>query len=157
MKPLFSALKANHLGRNVLPPQVYDAIGHPELALDPAWANTCAIRMSIALVAAGMPIRTGPARLRIKTGPHKGAQLEPSQRVLSDFLLREIGRPEKYRSGPEAHNAVAWRRGIASFFQLHATYPGGHIDLVSIEDWGPLQCSGSCYWESREVWFWPLK
>jgi hypothetical protein len=158
MRPLFAVLKANHLGRQVLVPQVYDAIGHPELALDPVWGNTCAIRMSLALIASGIKIRTGPARLRVKAGPHKGEQLEPSQRVLSDFLAHEIGKPEKYKSGPAARNTIAWRRGIASFFQLHGpAYRGGHIDLVSIEDWGQIQCSSSCYWDSLEVWFWPLK
>ena len=95
MKPLFATLKANHMGRQYLPPQVYDAIGHPELALDPAWFNTCAIRMSVALIASGMKIHAGPARLRIKTGPHKGEQVEPSQRVLSDFPISPTEAIEK--------------------------------------------------------------
>ena len=157
MRPPFAALRAHHLGRDVLIPQVYEAIGHPELALDPDWGNTCAIRMSIALIAVGMKIRTGPAKLRVKAGPYKGEQLEPSQRMLSDFLARDLGVPEKYKRGGDARNAIAWRRGIVSFFQLHDGYRGGHIDLVSIEDWGALQCNGSCYWDSKEVWFWPLK
>lgn len=166
MSPLFSVLKTHHMGRAVTVPEVYDAIGHPELALDPDWGNTCAIRMSIALVAAGVKIRTGPARLRIKAGsaasqalkPFIGEQLEPSQRVLSDFLVRSIGKPEKFRGGPKARNTIAWRRGIASFFQLHGDRDRqGHIDLVSVQDWPSIQCNGSCYWDSVEVWFWPLK
>lgn len=156
MKPLFAVLKANHMGRPFMPPQVYDAIGHPELALDPAWFNTCAVRMSIALVAAGMKIRTGPAKLRIKVGPHKGEQLEPSQRVLSHFLAHEIGAPEKYKGGVNAKHAIAWRHGIVSFFSIHGDNQG-HIDLVSVTEWPDIQCSNSCYWDSREVWFWPLK
>lgn len=156
MKPVFAVLKANHMDRRFVPPQVYDAIGHSELALDPAWHNTCAVRMSIALVGAGVRIRTGPARLRINAGPHKGEQLEPSQKVLSDYLLRVLGKPEKYPSGAAAKAAIGWRRGIISFFSLYGTRQG-HIDLVSVEDWGAVQCSVACYWEAREVWFWPLK
>lgn len=158
MKPMFAVLKANHMGHQVVAPQVYDAIGHPKLANEPAWANTCAIRMSIALIAAGMKIRTGPARLRINTGPHKGEQVEPSQRVLSDFLAKEIGQPEKYKNATSAKNTIAWRRGIVSFFQIHGgASRQGHIDLASVQDWPRLMCSGSCYWNSVEVWFWPLK
>jgi hypothetical protein len=152
--PLFATLKANHMGRNVPVPQVYDAIGHPELALDPDWGNTCAIRMSVALVAAGVKIR--PGRLKIKAGRFTGEWLEPGQRRLSDFLVHAIGKPEKYRSGPDARNTIAWRRGIISFFSLHGTRQG-HIDLVSVTDWPDFACSGACFWDSLEVWFWPLK
>lgn len=153
-RPLFAALKANHMGRDVMVPQVYDAIGHSELALDPAWGNTCAIRMSVALIGAGVKI--SPGRLKIKSGRFAGEWIEPGQHRLSQFLAHEIGKPEKYRGGPEARTMVAWRHGIVSFFSLHRTAQG-HIDLVSITDWPDLQCSGSCYWDSLEVWFWPLK
>ncbi|TFW31504.1 T6SS effector amidase Tae4 family protein [Massilia horti] len=157
MKPLFAVLKANHLGRDVMSSQVHEAIGHLELAIDVEWQNTCAIRMSLALIAAGMYIRTARPRLWIKTGKFKGRQLEPSQRVLSDFLVHEIGKPEKYRSGADVHNTIAWRRGIISFFQIHGpTSHQGHINLVSVEDWPQLQCNSSCYWDSVEVWFWEL-
>ena len=158
MKPLFDVLKANHMGRTVPMPQVYEAIGHPKLAQEPAWGNTCAIRMSVALIAAGVKIRTGPVRLRIKAGPHKGEPVEPSQRVLSDFLARELGKPEKFKGGPAARNTIAWRRGIASFFQLYgANDRQGHIDLVSVNDWPEIMCNGSCYWDAVDVWFWALK
>jgi hypothetical protein len=152
--PLFAALTANHMGHDVLMPQVYDVIGHPELALDPVWGNTCAIRMSIALIGAGVKIR--PGRLKIKAGRFKDEWVEPGQRRLSEFLVREIGKPERYKGGIEARNTIAWRRGIISFFSLHGSRQG-HIDLVSVKDWPQLQCSGSCYWDSLEVWFWPLK
>lgn len=114
--------------------------------------------MSVALVSAGMKIRTGPARLRINAGAHKGEVVEPSQRVLSDFLVREIGKPEKFKGGSAARNSIAWRHGIVSFFQLYgANDRQGHIDLVSVNDWPELMCNGSCYWEAVDVWFWPLK
>ena len=69
-KPLFADLKLNHMGRDISVPQVYDAIGWPELVRDPAWGNTCAIRMSVALIAAGVKIR--PGRLKIKAGRFAG-------------------------------------------------------------------------------------
>lgn len=153
-RPLFFAMKAHHMGRGYLPPQVYDAIGHPELALDPAWHDTCAVRMSVALVGAG--IRIYPGRLQIKAGQFKGAWVEPGQQHLSEFLVRAMGQPERYRSAPEARNTIAWRHGIVSFFGLHGGRQG-HIDLASVPDWGDWECSLSCYWDCREVWFWDLK
>jgi hypothetical protein len=121
MSPLFSVLKTHHMGRAVTVPEVYDAIGHPELALDPDWGNTCAIRMSIALVAAGVKIRTGPARLRIKAGsstnealkPFVGAQhdrLAPRDRVVLPAAWRQ-GPPGTYRPGVGAglaQHPVQW-------------------------------------------------
>lgn len=153
--PRFAVLKANHMGRDFLAPQVYESIGYPpDMALDPTWGNTCAIRMSIALIAAGIRIQSG--RLKIKAGRFTGELVEPGQRRLSEFLARALGQPEKYRGGPAARNTIAWRRGIISFFSLHGTNQG-HIDLVSVVDWPEVQCSSSCYWDSVEVWFWPLK
>lgn len=114
--------------------------------------------MSIALIAAGVKIRTGPVRLRIRTGRFKGEPVEPSQRVLSDFLAHAFGTPEKYKSGPDARNMIAWRHGIVSFFSLHGpTDRQGHIDLVSVLDWPELKCSSMCFWDSVEVWFWELR
>lgn len=155
MKPLFDVLKAHHLGSAVPPTQVYEAIGYPpEMALEAAWANTCAIRMSIALVAAGVKIR--PGHLRIRAGRFKDEMVEVRQCDLSHFLVHQIAQPEKFRNGSDAQNAIAWRRGIISFFRLHGTNQG-HIDLISVIDWPQVKCSGSCYWDSSEVWFWPLK
>ena len=122
------------------------------MALDRIWQNTCAIRMSVALVAAGMLIR--PASLTIKSGPHKGKMVQAGQRKLSEFLAHEIGKPEKFVSGAEARKGIGPKRGIISFFQIAGTRQG-HIDLVSLEDWPRFQCSGHCYWDAKDVWFWP--
>lgn len=154
-EPLFAKLKANHMGSSYLAWQVYEAIGHPGLEKKPEWANTCAVRMSVALIAAGVKIR--PGRLRIKAGRFKGEMVEPGQRNLSDFLAREIGTPEIYKGGAKARNAIAWRTGIVSFYQIHGGGNQGHIDLVSVQDWPELLCNGSCYWDSLDVWFWPLR
>jgi hypothetical protein len=151
--PLFAVLKANHMGRDFRAPQVYEAIGHPGMEEQPGWGNTCAIRMSIALIAAGIKIH--PGRLRIKAGRFIGEMVEPGQHRLSEYLVHVIGKPERYRSSEEARNTIARRHGIISFFSLHGTGQG-HIDLVSVHDWPEFQCSGSCYWDSKEVWFWPL-
>lgn len=155
MKPLFAVLKANHMGDKFLPAQVYEAIGHPGLEQKTGWENTCAVRMSVALIAAGMKIR--PGRLQIKAGRFKGAMVEPGQRRLSDFLVGQIGQPEKYKGGAIARNMIAWRTGIVSFYQIHGGGNQGHIDLVSVQDWPAVLCNGACYWGSLDVWFWPLK
>ena len=154
--PNFAVLRSHHMGSAYSAPQVLEAIGHPELVNDPVWGNTCAIRMSVALIAAGVRIR--PGRLKIKAGRFKDEMIEPGQRRLSDFLVKALGKPEKYKSGRAAYHAIAWRKGIISFFQIHGpTDRQGHIDLVSVQDWPQVMCSGSCYWDAVEVWFWPLK
>lgn len=154
MMPNFDVLRKHHMGREVDPDQVYIAIGLPaDMALDPTWANTCAIRMSVALISTGIRIR--PGSLTIKDGPFKGKMVQASQRRLSEFLIQELGAPEKYRSGPEAEKGIGARRGIVSFFRI-AGRNQGHIDLVSIQDWPKIHCSVHCYWDAEEAWFWPL-
>lgn len=154
MKPNFDVLRKHHPGLDVGPDEVYAAIGLPaEMAQDPTWSNTCAIRMSVALTATGMRIR--PASLIIKAGPFKGQMVQASQRRLSEFLAKALGAPEKYGSGQEAQRAIGSRRGIVSFFRF-AGRNQGHIDLVSVRDWPQIHCSVHCYWYAEEVWFWPL-
>lgn len=115
MKPAFSILQAHHMGRTATAAQVYEAIGHPaSMAAEPLWQNTCAIRVSVALIAAGMTIR--PGRLRIKTGRFKGRMIEPGQRKLSDYLALEIGQPERFKVGrPRCRVSVRRGRSFRSF------------------------------------------
>lgn len=142
--------------------ELYQWIGHPESITDPNFYNTCAIRMSLALLGAGYP---NPGSWPIQAGKYKGRSIETQQRRLSAWLVRHVGTPEKYRSGQEAEGAIGDRRGIVSFFSIYCdAQPQGHIAIVSRDRWGRyLRCgneidgtSTGCYWSAREVWFWPL-
>lgn len=156
MKPAFSLLRAHHMGRTVTAAQVYEAIGHPSsMASDPVWQNTCAIRMSVALIGAGMAIR--PGRLKIRDGPFKGKMVEPGQHRLSEYLAREIGTPQRFKGGDAAMHGIGSQNGIISFFQIAGpTSRQGHIYLVSPNLWHGLICNGFCYWGAVDVWFWAL-
>ena len=52
---------------------LYTLIGHPEKIPDANWDNTCAIRLSLALVRSGMKVE--PGYLTIEHGPYKSSGL----------------------------------------------------------------------------------
>jgi hypothetical protein len=119
-------LRSKYVDRHAVHAEdLYRWIGYPpEYANDPRYANTCAIRMSLALVQCGVPISSG--RMRVLAGECKGTMIEPGQRYLSNVLMRLWGAPEKFHNGPEAQKTIARRHGVISFFHLWA----GRIDKV---------------------------
>lgn len=145
--------------------ELFRWVGYPEHITNPNFLNTCAIRMSLALLGAGFP---NPGTYPVLAGRYKGRMIETQAKKLSNFLARQLGQPEKYKSGPEAEKAVDGRHGIVSFFRLHGpTDPQSHISIVAkaAGTWGILRCgrevegpdkSTGCYWQAVEVWFWPL-
>lgn len=156
MRPLFAVLSAAFPRKStVSPAHLYKGIGHPEYVTDGRMTNTCAVRLSVALVAAGIAIR--PGNITVLAGAHKGWRLESGQARLSKFLLHQWGEPERYGSGPDAKRGVGTRRGVISFYHIYGTAEQqGHIDLASPDRWGEAECADGCYWQSREVWFWAL-
>lgn len=136
---------------------LYESIGHKEFAHDSRMQNTCATRVSIALLATG--IHPAPGNLTVQAGRFAGLRIETNQAALSKFLKRRLGAPEVYTNGYDAWTKVKPRHGIVSFFHLNGGDWDlqGHIDLVEPTNMGDLQCLGSCYWSSTEVWFWPLR
>jgi len=143
--------------------ELYHWIGYSENINDPNFYNTCAIRMSLALLGAGY---ANPGEWPIKAGKYKGRAIETQQRRLSAWLTRHIAQPEKFNGGQEAERAIGDRRGIVSFFSIYGdALPQGHIAIVAKDRWGRyLRCGNEidgtatgCYWSSREVWFWALK
>lgn len=78
-KPSFATLRANHdssdrtqAARFVDGETVYKGIGYDMADLlkqSPAYENTCAVRMSLALMRSGVAIN---GRIKIKSGPLKG-------------------------------------------------------------------------------------
>lgn len=160
MKPSFAAVSKGYPRRKDYPQdEVLRLIGWDDLVNNGNYANTCAIRISIALVSAGMSI---PGRMSIKKGPHKGRLIEPGQAALSNILVSRLmlGAPEKFKGSSAAQSGVGNRSGIISFWRIHPTWVGdnqGHIDIVSPHEGGYLACDGGCHFGSAEVWFWPLK
>lgn len=143
--------------------ELYQWIGYPDNITNPNFYNTCAVRMSLALLGAGFP---NPGTYPVKAGKYKGRAIETRQRNLSHWLVRYLGHPEKFASGMDAERKIGHRHGIVSFFSIYGDQrPQGHIAIVAKDRWGVyLRCGHEidgtptgCYWSSREVWFWPLK
>jgi hypothetical protein len=155
MRPHFQTLKKHYPRReDVTRPDLFKSIGWQDLINDANYANTCAIRMSLALLRCGVNV---PGRMRINDGPFKGKLIEPGQAKLSAILSRTafLGAPERYDRS-HAARSIGGRSGIVSFFRLTRDYTGGHIDIVSPSTGGIQTCGSDCYWTSREIWFWPI-
>lgn len=153
-------MKAYPRKRDIDHDALFRLLGWNELIKNPAYANTCAIRVSLALLRSGVHIPGG--RIPIKIGTNKGKRIEPGQAKLSMILARPamLGTPEKFSGGPAMLDGIGQRSGIVSFFRLiPGVYEGGHIDIVSplLGGAGALACGTDCYWTSKEVWFWPLQ
>lgn len=159
MKPFFYVLSKNYPSKHdVTKEALFKEIGWDDLINNGNYADTCAIRVSVALIKSGIFIA---GRMAIKKGPHKGKLIEPGQGNLSHLLARasQFGEPEKYKGGAAGEQGIGTRQGIVSFWRLHPEYGDrqGHIDIVSPALGGVLRCGGACYWGSGEVWFWPLR
>jgi hypothetical protein len=155
-RPLYSVLQRNYPDpRNVPIEELFQWIGHADKLNDANWHNTCAIRVSLALLGAGMIIPGG--FLHVKAGKFKDRTLEIGQEALAALLTREWGEPEKF-PGALARESIGHRNGVARFIQLWGPFdPQGHIDLVDAITWNQLACQGTCYWDAVEVWFWELR
>lgn len=160
MKPDFATLKKHHYSSeegqsNYLDRiDLYKEIGYDEAALvkqDGGYNNTCAVRMSLALLATN--IKFG-GRLRIKAGKYKGKMIEPGAKLLADQLAIAIGKPQIFTKPATLKNQLWHKKGIIFFFKIDG-YGGGHIDLIEPATTG-YQCHSHCYFSCKEVWFWAL-
>lgn len=152
----YAALKSNFPSNKVIKqPDLFKELGWDDLIGKATYENTCAIRLSLALIKCGQTI---PGRMRIKKGPHTGKLIEMGQRNLSLLLAApsRLGPPQKF-SGREFTKAIGNRSGIVSFWKLMpGIYDHGHIDIVSAPAGGIRACGSDCYWTSKEIWFWPM-
>lgn len=161
MKPSFTLLKNNHYSATrenssyVSEEDVYKEIGYKLDDLvkqNPAYLNTCAVRMSLALLKSGVDF---VGRLKIKDGPYKGKTFEPGAKLLADQLARPavFGRPDVFVPS----NALArlnGKKGMILFWKITG-YGGGHIDLIEASTTIQV-CNSACYFSAKEIWFWPL-
>lgn len=162
MKIPFTSLKKNHYSSekgqsNFLSGRdVYSEIGYDIDDLvkqNQGYINTCAVRMSIALLKSGVNF-TG--RLKIKNGLYNGKMVEPGAKLLADQLMKPhvFGKPEIYKPS-DFLSKVKNRKGVVLFWKITG-YGGGHIDLVEVKD-AVSVCNSNCYFQSKEIWFWELK
>lgn len=138
---------------NVPAEELWRWIGHTEKVLDSQWRNTCAIRMSLALLGAGIHLPGG--FLRVEAGKHRGKYIEIKQEALAHDLINLWGEPEKFGAAL-LRERVGDRRGVIRFVGLWGPFdPQGHIDLVCHDEHHRLACEGGhVYWHAVECWFW---
>lgn len=161
MKPTYARLKSNHYSSNKYSltfldsDELYASLGYSLEALrkqNPDYVNTCAVRMSLALIKSGVHFI---GRMKIKEGPYKGKMIEPGAKLLADQLARPtaFGRPDLI-SPANAISRLSGRKGVILFWKI-AGYGGGHIDLIEASTTVQV-CNSACYFSSKEIWFWPL-
>lgn len=138
---------------NVPADALWQSIGHAEKISAPKWENTCAVRMSLALLGAGFHFPTG--FLTIHAGRHRGERVEIKQEVLAKHLTSTWGEPEKFGAAL-LRERVGDRHGVIRFVGLWGPYdPQGHIDLICHDAHHRLACEGGhVYVQAVECWFW---
>lgn len=162
MKPTYQTLKKHHYSSEPSNSNyrsgsgLYEDIGHDIEDLikqNAGYANTCATRMSIALIKSGVSFN---GRLRIKTGIYKDKKIETGAKLLADQLMRPgtFGRPEIFTDASKAESKIAARKGVIFFWKITG-YDGGHIDLIETHNKAQI-CNSHCYFNCKEVWFWEL-
>lgn len=161
MKPSFAILKSNYYSSNELQnnyvsgADLYAEMGIDHEALikqNPAYVNTCAARVSLALLKSNVPF-TG--RLTVRTGKFAAKKIETGAKLLADQLKRSdvFGMPEIY-TPTSFLQKIKGRKGVVLFWKISG-YGGGHIDLIDSSTANAV-CSSGCYYQSKEIWFWPL-
>lgn len=162
MKPTFETLKSNYYSSNELlsnylsGTDLYAEMGldHEELIKqNPAYINTCAARVSLALLKSNVAF---VGRLTVKSGKYAGKKIETGAKLLADQLKRSdvFGMPEIY-TPTNFLQKIKGRKGVVLFWKISG-YGGGHIDLIDSSTANAV-CSSGCYYQSKEIWFWPLK
>ena len=162
MKPSYEVLKRHHHSSEFYKPGflsgegLYKEIGYDQAELmkqNKGYGNTCATRLSIALLKSGVSIQ---GRLKIKAGPLAGKSVEPGAKSLADQLARPglLGTPTYFYQPAEAPAKLKGQKGIIFFWKLSGA-AGAHIDLI--ETANSMQvCNSNCYFACQEIWFWPL-
>ena len=114
---------------------------------EPAWENQCAIRLSIALVGAGVSLHRY-SEPKCKHGHARGAE------SLANYLWKRWGRPKIYRDGNMAKSEVSGKQGVV-FFKDIAGFRSGRGDHIDLWD-GAKTMTGEYFSETQQVWFWNL-
>lgn len=142
-RPTFDSLESNY---RILPTQVH--------ACTMVFPNTCAIRMSEALVATCSGFKTVFKKSGRNLCPHgyvRGAQdLGAILQNSSGFGGRDIGFHGMADGEPPA--SIAGKKGVICYMKIPGFSGQGHIDL-----WDGSQPVGQAYWDAATIWMWILK
>lgn len=158
MSASFASLNQSYVSYNRLDTAaLYRALGWDDVVDKPQWQNTCAVRMHLALMDAGVLI---PGRFPILKGMHEGKTVEVSQNRLVERIESsgEFGKALVFSHvvfmKEDGYKQVAGRTGIVSFQQMPG-YAGGHIDLLDARsEWNRLR---QCYFNAGEIRFWEVR
>jgi len=157
MRPMYASLASGYPSRQLVPSAaLFEEIGWDKNLVSERAGDTCAVRVSVALLRAGARI---PGRVNVSHGRFKGQRIEPLQTRLALLLTHSslLGRPEIYQGGALAQAGIGQRRGVVSYWSRDSQQRShGHIDLVD-PDAATLGCGVAGYHEAVEVWFWPLR
>lgn len=163
-KPKFSDLLAKY---KVRPTSVHDC-----KLIDPTQSeiNTCAARMSEALVLANKRIASRSAIGKLGTGGGDGASF-----LLGKYGYSRFGKlcPHGISRGAQdlaaflahhwGHQTLGWpaqtaapknvkgKKGIIAFMKIPGFSGQGHIDL-----WNDDKAVGHDYWEAETIWLWVI-
>lgn len=158
MRPLYSVLKKFHYSAKVVSGEdLYDDLGHNYQVLqqqDIGYVNTCATRMSLALLKSGVK---HAGRLTIRKGNLKGKKIETGAKLLADQLsyAGAFGKPIIWHDSEKFRKELGSRKGVVFFWKITG-YGGGHIDLIELSSAG-FTCNSDCFFNCKEIWFWELK
>jgi hypothetical protein len=86
MKVPFGKLRMHFPDPDSVPmPELWQSLGYPEYGSNMNFMNTCATRLSVALIASGYP---NPGSYPIKAGKYKGRMIETKQRKTAKRPLK---------------------------------------------------------------------
>ncbi|MGF1733615.1 T6SS effector amidase Tae4 family protein [Photobacterium kasasachensis] len=141
-KPLFNTLKTNYRTQST---QIHNCTMH--------FPNTCAIRMSEALVRTDenfLDVFIKSNKNKCPDGYIRGAQdLAAILRSPSAFGTHNLGwSSQPTRTPPEN---VIGKRGIICYMNIPGFSGQGHIDL-----WDKTVPVGDSYWDAKTIWMWTL-
>jgi hypothetical protein len=134
MKPYYEVLKRHHHSREFYKPgflsgdSLCKEIGCDQAELikqNKGYGNTCATRLSIALLKSGLSIQ---GRLKIKAGPLAGKSVEPGAKLLADQLARPglLGAPTYFQQTRRSAGEVERAEGNHLLLEAEGFRRGAH-------------------------------
>jgi hypothetical protein len=121
-----------------------------------SYENTCAMRMSMSLLEAGIHLHPGPKLYAVKggNGQYKDRWIALRQKELSEYLRGLWGAPEVLKGTGEEYTPpeeLKGRKGVVSFFEIpdYLGGSGGHIDVFDGK-----QCKYNPEFHAKRIWFW---
>ena len=119
---------------------------HYKTSITSIYSNTCAIRMSLALIAADPMMESG---FRIYGKKALGKYLITGAQDLASFLRREWGPSDQGWAGRTGNPTG---NGVICYMNI-PTYSGqGHIGLWE----NGAAYDNDAYWSANPIWFWRL-